>query len=724
MTDLDATIEVVAAPHLSGTERYLNRELSWLDFNMRVLALAQDHSRPLLERVKFLAIFSQNLDGFFQVRVAGLKLQQLAGIGRRSEDDAPPAEKLSAIHSRVAMLTSAADALLSRDITPALRRAQISFVGWDDLTKKDKRALGEYFDERLFPMLTPLAVDPAHPFPYISNLSLNLAVVVSDPKDPEPRFARVKVPPSLPRFVALADGERFLPLEDLIAARLEGLFAGMEIVSTFPFRVTRNADFEVEDDEADDLLAAIELGLRFRRRSPHVVRLEVTESMTTYVRELLLEELELGEEDVYTHTGRLDQGALWQIYALLRPELKDPIWVPATQPRLANAIKSDKTTLDGGDQTVRSVAADGSTIFDVLTSSDVLVHHPYDSFTTSVGTFVEQAASDPHVLAIKWTLYRTSGPESPIIRSLIRASERGKQVVALVELKARFDEEANIAWARALEEAGVHVVYGLVGLKTHAKIALVVRQEGDAIVRYTHIGTGNYNPRTATEYEDVGILSADEDIGSDVSELFNVLTGYSRQAVFRKLFVAPLMMRQQLLELISRESRKSGRIVMKLNNLLDPPIIDALYRAGESGAEIDLIVRGMCGVRPGVAPNIRVRAMVGRFLEHSRIFRFGADPRWADYYVGSPDLMARNLDQRVEVLAPVTDHVAKSRLAEILEVGLADDVLAWVLKPDGSWEKIATQKGLDSQQMLQTLATARAHASQRSGADARTLLPR
>jgi polyphosphate kinase len=717
MTDLDASIEVVAAPRLSGTERYLNRELSWLDFNMRVLALAQDNARPLMERVKFLAIFSQNLDEFFQVRVAGLKLQQLAGIGRASDDDASPAEKLSAIHARASTLTKAADALFARDITPALRRAQIAFVGWDDLAKKDKRSLIEYFDERLFPVLTPLAVDPAHPFPYISNLSLNLAVVVSDPKDPEPRFARVKVPPSLPRFVALPDGERFLPLEELIAARLDGLFPGMDVVSTFPFRVTRNADFEVEEDEADDLLEAIELGLRYRRRSPHVVRLEVTDSMSVYVRELLLEELEVGEEDVYTHGSRLDHSALWQVYALDRPALKATPWKPATQPRLAAAIKPEKATADDTDH-VRS------TIFDVLSSSDVLVHHPYDSFITSVGTFVEQAASDPNVLAIKWTLYRTSGPESPIIRSLIRASERGKQVVALVELKARFDEEANIAWARALEEAGVHVVYGLVGLKTHAKIALVVRKEGDRLARYTHVGTGNYNPNTATMYEDVGVLSADDDIGADVSELFNVLTGYSRQAVFRKVLVAPLMMRQQLIDLIGRESRKSGRIVMKLNNLLDPQIIDALYRAGDSGAEIDLIVRGMCGVRPGFAPNIRVRAMVGRFLEHSRILRFGADARWADYYIGSPDLMARNLDQRVEVLVPVADVVSKSRLAEILEVGLADDVLAWELRSDGCWEKVATQKGVDSQQMLQTLATARSQTSPRSDAEARTLLPR
>jgi len=376
------------------------------------------------------------------------------------------------------------------------------------------------------------------------------------------------------------------------------------------------------------------------------------------------------------------------------------------------------------DLTERAGASEPSSIFDVLASSDVLVHHPYDSFTTSVGTFVEQAAVDPNVLAIKWTLYRTSGPESQIIRNLIRAQNRGKQVVALVELKARFDEEANIQWARALEEAGVHVVYGLVGLKTHAKIALVVRQEGEALMRYTHVGTGNYNPSTAALYEDVGVLSADPDIGADVSELFNFLTGYSRQARFRRILVAPLSLRDQLLELIGRESRKSGRIVMKLNNLLDPQTIDALYAAGDAGAEIDLIVRGMCGVRPGVAPNIRVRAMVGRFLEHSRIFRFGADPRWADYYIGSPDLMARNLDQRVEVMLPVTDHVAKSRLAEILEVGLADDVLAWELRGDGSWEKVKTEKGVDSQQMLQTLATARAQSSPRSDAEVRTLLPR
>ncbi len=627
MTGLDRDVEVVAAPRLVD-ERLINRELSWLDFNDRVLALAEDEARPLLERAKFLAIFSSNLDEFFQVRVAGLREQVRAGVARISKDGLTPAEQLTEIAHRVHELASRADELFLDEICPALDKESIRFTTWEHVSNEDRAELDAYFDRYIFPVLTPLAVDPAHPFPYISNLSLNLAVVVADPVTSVERFARVKVPPSLPRFVALPDGERFLPLEQLIAGHLDVLFPGMLVHASHGFRVTRNADLSVEEDEADDLLEAIELSLRQRQRSPHVVRLEIGADMPDDVRDVLADELEIAPEDVYVTHSMLDYTGLFALLSLDRPELKDTPWTPTTQPRLA-ATFSD--------------AEDRPSIFSVIRERDVLVHHPYDSFATSVEAFIEAAAEDPDVLAIKWTLYRTSGPESPIIRNLINAAEEGKQVVALVELKARFDEAANIAWARALEEAGVHVVYGLVGLKTHAKIALVVRQERGALVRYTHIGTGNYNPNTAAIYEDIGVFSADPEIGADVSELFNFLTGYSRQSAFRKLTVAPLGLRRTLKELIAEEAKPGGRIVMKLNAIVDPEIIDALYEASGAGASIDLIVRGVCCLRPGVAglsENIRVRSILGRFLEHSRILRFGADDATAEYYIGSPDVMA------------------------------------------------------------------------------------
>jgi polyphosphate kinase len=718
MTDLDNHVEVVAAPHLEVAEKYLNRELSLLDFQARVLALAEDVNRPLLERAKFLAIFSENIDEFFQVRVAGLKAQVQAGIGRSAKEAMTPGEQLELIRDRVANLTARRDLLFVEEIAPALAKEGINFVAWDDLSREEQDSLVSFFDTKIHPVLTPLAVDPGHPFPYISNLSLNLAVVISDPTDPEPRFARVKVPPSLHRFIALPDGERFLPFEQLIAARLETLFPGMQIVGHHPFRVTRNADLEVEEDEADDLLAAIEVGLRQRRRSPHVVRLEIAPGLADYVRELLLDELELVDDDVYSGPAPLDLTGLWEIYSLNRPELKDEPWTAVTHPRLAGIRKrrviGPGTTVPDHRPAVYP-DHENTTIFDVLKSGDLLVHHPYDSFPTSIETFIEQAADDPHVLAIKWTLYRTSGGDSPIIRNLIRAAENGKQVVALVELKARFDEEANIAWARALEDAGIHVVYGLVGLKTHAKIALVVRQEGDRLVRYTHVGTGNYNPNTATVYEDVGVLSADPEVGADLSDLFNFLTGYSRQRAFRNVLVAPLMLRDQLLDLITQESAKpNGRIVIKINHIVDPAMIDALYEASKRGARIDMIVRGTCSLRPGVpelSENIQVRSILGRFLEHSRIFRFGADPKEANYYIGSADLMGRNLDGRVEVLLPVTDPLLKVRLAEILDVSLNDDTLAWELQPDGEWKRAHGDRGLDAHHELQRLATLRTQPS-------------
>jgi polyphosphate kinase len=679
-------------PVVPPGERYLNRELSWLDFDERVLALAEDRSIPVLERAKFMAIFSHNLDEFFQVRVAGLKEQHRAGVTATSPDGLGPLEQLVAIRHRVEELTARQAATFAGQLVPDLEAAGIRFVDWESLADEDRAFVDRVFEEKIFPVLTPLAVDPAHPFPYISNLSLNLAVAVDDPERREPRIARVKVPPLLPRFVVMPDGERFLPLEQVIATHLPALFPGMGIVDHYPFRVTRNADFDPDDDAAEDLLVAVETILQRRRRSPVVVRLEIDEAVSDQIDDLLIRELEIGPEDIYRTSGPLDLGGLWALYRLDRPDLKFEAWTPTTQRRLAIS--------DGFER-----------MADMLRSGDVLVHHPYDSFSTSVEAFISKAAVDPGVLAIKQTLYRTSGAESPIVRSLIRAAEAGKQVVALVELKARFDEEANIAWARALEEAGVHVVYGVVGLKTHAKIALVVRSEADAIRRYGHIGTGNYNPDTAHLYEDVGILTADPELGQDLSALFNYLTGYSREQRYRKLVVAPLSMRSRLLRLIRSEAEKDdGRIVVKVNNLVDPVTIDALYEASEAGTEVDLIVRGICCLRPGVpgiSENIRVRSLVGRYLEHSRIFRFGADDAAATYYIGSADLMPRNLDDRVEALVPVEEPDHRARLAQILDVCLADEALAWELGADGAWTKCSDGSGLDAQVALQSLALER-----------------
>jgi polyphosphate kinase len=674
-------------------QRFLNRELSWLDFNARVLAIAEDASQPLLERVKFVAIFSSNLDEFFQVRVSGLQEQVEAGVAKTSPDGRTPAEQLAEIRARSKELAGRAAELFSAELVPALEKERIRILrSVEGLAPDDLRFLESEFVERIFPVLTPLSVDPAHPFPYISSLSLNLAAIVRDPMTGGRRFARVKVPPLLPRFVALPDGERFVAIEAVIAAHLNRLFPGMEIASHHAFRVTRDADVEVEEDEAGDLLEAIQSVLRRRRRGASSVRLEVDETMTPEVLSLLLRELDLDESDVFEMAGPLDLGDLWSLCGLDRPELKQDPWVPVTQPRLANGGAPD--------------------LFRVLRAGDVLVHHPYDSFSSSVEAFIEQAAHDPAVLAIKQTMYRTSGEESPIIRSLIRAAELGKQVVCLVELKARFDEEANISYARELEQAGVHVVYGVVGLKTHAKISLVVRRERDGVRRYAHVGTGNYNPVTAKLYEDIGLLTADPDVGADLSDLFNLLTGYSRQREYRRLLVAPHYLRPRLLDFIHGQSREGGRIVLKMNSLVDPDMIDALYEASQAGAEIDLIVRGICCLRPGVpglSERIRVRSVVGRYLEHSRIFRFG-EREDAEHYMGSADLMQRNLDRRVEAVVPVRDPVLESRLDEILSIGLEDDALAWTLGPDGSWTKVPTERGSNTHLRLQERAVERANA--------------
>ena len=661
-----------------------------------MLALAEDAALPLLERLKFVAIFAQNLDEFFQVRVSGLQEQVEAGVTKRSPDGRTPAEQLEGIRERAQELSDTAAELFASELVPALEKERIKIVrSVEALDPADLAYLEQEFDQHIFPVLTPLSVDPAHPFPYISNLSLNLAAMVRDPMTGVRRFARVKVPPLLPRFVPLPDGERFVPLETVIASHLDRLFPGMELVAHYSFRLTRDADLEVEEEEAEDLLEAVRSVLRRRRRGANPVRLEVDETMSAEVLELLRRELDLEESEVVVTPGMLDLGGLWSLVGLDRPELKQEPWVPVTQPRLTNG--------EGPPD-----------LFGVLRGGDVLVHHPYDSFTSSVEAFVEQAARDPAVLAIKQTMYRTSAQESPIIRALIRAAELGKQVVALVELKARFDEEANITYARELEQAGVHVVHGVVGLKTHAKISLVVRREAGGVRRYAHVGTGNYNPVTAKLYEDIGLLTADPEIGADLTDLFNLLTGYSRQRDYRTLLVAPHYLRPQMIELIRGQGRPGGRIVLKMNALVDPDMIDALYDASAAGAEIDLIVRSICCLRPGVpgqSERIRVRSLVGRYLEHSRIFRFGEHDE-VTHYIGSADLMQRNLDRRVEALVPVDDPALAARLDQILEVLMQDDTLAWTLGADGTWTKIRGERGIDAQQRLQELAVERAGSPQ------------
>jgi polyphosphate kinase len=661
-------------------DRFLNRELSWLDFNARVLQLAEDEALPLLERVKFLSIFASNLDEFYMVRIAGLKRRQSTGLTVRSPDGLTIREQLALINERTQELMHRHAAVFTKDVEPRLADHGIRIVHWEDLAEPDARRLREYFRDQIFPVLTPLAVDPAHPFPYISGLSLNLAVTVHEPESGTSHFARVKVPNNVDRFVPVGPVDHaatFLPLEDLIAAHLPQLFPGLDVLSHHLFRVTRNADFEVEEDRDEDLLQALERELARRRFGP-AVRLEVTDTMDPQILDLLLSELEIGGEDVVEVPGLLDLASLMALYDLERPELKDEPFVPATHPRLSEG------------ETPKSV-------FATLREGPVLVHHPYDSFATSVQRLIEQAAADPGVLAIKQTLYRTSG-DSPIVNALIDAAEAGKQVVVVVEIKARFDEEANIEWARRLEQAGCHVIYGLVGLKTHCKTALVVRQEHGVIRRYCHIGTGNYNPRTARIYEDLGILTADPRVGADLTDLFNTLTGYSRQTTYRRLMVAPHGIRSGLIEKIRREARHAaaGRVSgirIKVNALVDEQIIDALYEASIAGVPVDLLVRGICALRPGVpalSENVRVRSIVGRFLEHSRVMSFtnAGDPEW---WIGSSDLMHRNLDRRVEVLLQVCDEIAHQQLAGVFDAAMAPDVRCWQLGGDGRWARTGTR---------------------------------
>ncbi|HZQ79506.1 MAG TPA: polyphosphate kinase 1 [Acidimicrobiia bacterium] len=643
----------------------LDRDLSWLEFNARVLALAEDPSVPLLERLKFLAIFAGNLDEFFMVRVAGLAGRVAAGLGAAAAGGLEPAAQLKAIRARVLELLADQCAVFAA-LRPALADAGIVLgrPGHDGIEEAHRGELTRRFEEQLFPVLTPLAVDPGHPFPYISNLSLNLAVVVCDERDGSRRFARVKVPPLLSRFQVTEDGTRLYPLEQLIGECLPMLFPGMDVEGWHPFRVTRNADLMVDDEESDDLLAAVEMQLR-QRRFGRAVRLEVDAGMPAGIRELLLRELQLTADDLYEIDGLLDPGSLSELYALNRPELKFPPPAPVAPPGLG---------------------APGD-LFAVVGQRDVLLHHPWESFSI-VEAFIDQAAGDPDVLAIKQTMYRTS-LDSPIPRALIRAAEAGKQVAVLVELTARFSEEVNIAWARRLEEAGVHVVYGLVGLKTGGKATLVVRRERGELRRYCHIGTGNYDPTTARQYDDVGLLTADEDIGADLSALFNYLTGYSRRTDYRKLVVAPMGMRTRILELIAEASAEpGGRIAMKMNNLVDEEVIAALERASGAGCDVDLVIRGICRLRPGVpgrSERIRVRSLVGRFLEHARVFAFGRPGRGARYFIGSADLTPSNLDRRVQLLCPVEDAALVGRLEEILAAPATETRHSWTLDADGSW---------------------------------------
>ncbi len=658
--------------------RFINRELSWLDFAARLLDLAADRRLPLFERIKFLAIFTEGLDEFFQVRVAGLEDQVAAGLRTRSPDGLSPAEQLRAITAQVTALVGRQSRIYADHLAPALSEAGVVVADWHTLDGEDRGHLVEVFDRRILPILTPLAVDPGHPFPYISDRCLNLVVRVVDPATGGQRIARVKVPPLLPRLVALPDGIRFVPVEQVIAAHLESLFPSMAIAERHVFRVTRNADLSVDEDDAQDLPAAVELELH-RRRFGQAVRLEVSAGITTELLEMLITEVGVPDESVYLFDVPIDLGGLGQLNSLDRPDLMPELWSPVVPPRLSA----------------------GADLFAVLAEGDVLLHHPYESFSASVEAFVAGAAEDPDVVAIKQTLYRT-GDDSPIVASLIRASHAGKQVTAVVELQARFDEQANIAWARALEEAGVQVVYGLVRLKTHSKTSLVVRREGDQMRRYCHVGSGNYNSLTARTYEDVGLLTADPAIGADVGELFNLLTGCAVQAGFRRLVVSPLSTRAEIVRSIEAEAAAGahGRIVLKTNGLTDPEVIDALYRASGAGVAIDLVVRGLCCLRPqvpGLSEHIRVRSIVGRFLEHSRVFRFGGEHgRPLRVSFGSPDLMERNLDRRVEVVVPVEDPAIQRRLLSMLEGALRDQANAWELGADGTWRRVAPDRGPDS----------------------------
>jgi polyphosphate kinase len=698
--------------NLADPQYYLSRELTWLEFNSRVLHEAMDERTPLLERLKFMGIFSSNLDEFFMVRIAAIAQQIEAKVSQLTPDGRTPTEQLAVASARVQQLVTQQHHHFETVLRPAMIQQGIYLLDYFDLNQEQCSYLQSYFEEQIFPVLTPLAVDPGHPFPYISNLSLNLAVAIKHPDTGEELFARVKVPQVLPRFISLptelqvvdrthplqANRDRAqiwtgIPLEQLIAHNLESLFPGMNIQDCFTFRVTRNADISVAEDEADDLLQAIEHGLRKRRKGGSTVRIEVDSVMPSQIRRMLQEELEVTEQNIYEVNGMLGLGDLMSFLALPIPELKDPPW-NAIVPTALRRLKTND---------------DSSNFFNLIAQKDLLFHHPYQSFPDTVERFITCAANDPKVLAIKMTLYRTTG-DSHILKSLIKAAENGKQVSVLIELKARFDEQNNINLARKLEQAGVHVVYGLVGLKTHTKVVLVVRREDEKIRRYVHIGTGNYNAKTSKIYTDVGLFSCRPELGADLTDLFNYLTGYSQQKSYRKLLVSPVNTRESFDRLIDREiehvrSGKTGRIVVKMNALVDPKTIEHLYRASQAGVSIDLIIRGMCCLRPGipdVSENIRVISIIGRFLEHSRIYYFqnGGD---AKVFIGSADWMKRNLDRRVEVITPIEDPEISSDLQEILGIMLSDNRQAWDMQADGRYKQRRPLPGMAEQSTQQIL---------------------
>ena len=683
---------------LDDPEWYLSRELSWLEFNRRVLHEALDERTPLIERLKFLSIFSSNLDEYFMVRVAVTKQQIEAKVNKRTPDGRTPIEQLEAIGQRLRPMVKQAHRYFQNDLRLQLSNKGIYLLDYADLNEEQRAYLDQYFTEQVFPVLTPLAVDSGHPFPYISNLSLNLAVEIQEKGASESHFARVKVPKVLPRFVQLPtelcpsttseDSVKPMPahwagvpMEQVIAHNIAALFSGMDVKDCYPFRITRNADLSVEEDEADDLMLAIEQELRKRRLGGSVVRLELEANMDPDMRSTLMSELKIQEKDVYEIESPLGLADLMSFMSLPLPDLKDKPWTAVTPPSWKTA------------------QAEGGDIFAMIQRRDRLVHHPYDSFTNTVQAFITRAATDPDVLAIKMTLYRTSG-DSPIVNALIKAAEHGKQVVALVELKARFDEENNINWARTLERAGVHVVYGLINLKTHTKISLVVRREEKTIRRYVHIGTGNYNPKTARLYTDLGLMSCREELGTDLTDLFNYLTGYAKQQDYKKLLIAPSNLRSQMVSFVRAEaaiakSGKPARIIAKMNALVDPKMIAELYKASQAGVEIDLIVRGICCLRPGlqdISENIRVISVIGRFLEHSRIFYFQNDGN-ERYYIGSADWMPRNLDRRVEAVVPIEDASLRVRLSELLQICLSDNRQAWEMSSDGTYKQRHPKEG-------------------------------
>ncbi|MBN9633262.1 MAG: RNA degradosome polyphosphate kinase [Actinobacteria bacterium] len=661
-------------------DRYLDRELSWLAFNQRVLELAEDPLLPVLERANFLAIFASNLDEFFMVRVAGLKRRIATGLAVPTNVGRAPQDVLADISEKAHELQVRHAKAYRELVLPALEAAGITVSSWDELDEADKVQMREVFSQQIFPVLMPLAVDPAHPFPYISGLSLNLSVRVRNSRTGKEQFARLKVPQMLPRFVRIDAREglgqvRFLRLEDLIANHLGDLFPGMEILDHHVFRVTRNEDVEIDEDETENLIQALERELLRRRFGPPI-RLEVTDDMDDVTLGLLVRELDVTEQEVYRLPAPLDLGGLFDLARIDRPDLHYPNHVPTTAPQLMPSEPNAKPD-----------------VFAAVSRQDILLHHPYESFATSVQAFLEQAAADPHVLAIKQTLYRTSG-DSPIVEALIDAAEAGKQVLALVEIKARFDEQNNISWARKLEKAGVHVVYGLVGLKTHCKLALVIREEKGVLKHYSHIGTGNYNPKTSRIYEDLGLLTADDQVGKDLTRLFNELSGYAIEKKFKRLLVAPLHLRKGLLKRIDTEAanaaagRPSG-IRIKLNSIVDEAIIDALYRASQAGVPVDVVVRGICAIRPGragMSENIRVRSVLGRYLEHSRVFSFvnDGDPH---VYIGSADMMHRNLDRRVEALVRLADPDHLAELDRLFDLAFDERTAAWALAEDGVWTR-------------------------------------